>query len=379
MLKPLPENSDELTRGSLLLCALFATSALVAEYYIIMDIGAGRVPLSMLVMLHVIIMMIGGAWIFHAEQHGNDKRLPVFATVMIGVMGLFGAVVCLVMVAIYTLNRKNATPFTVWFSELFPEDVINDNEVTYERIIFGLDSVAPEVNVEPFHDIFSYGTLQQKQMALMKITRYFRPQFTGVLLRAVNDADMAVRVLAATVITKIERNFMEKTLTLEESLLSDPENVSKMKLCAALCDDYAGSGILDAVSEQKSRAKAIELYQQCLAIEPMDMQLHVVLGRLYLQHKQPKKAYLWFKQYIDEHGLTSIDLVLWYMETLLILGFYNKLRSLMKEYPLRFSRVDGEINQAEITAILHCWNQGIASHDMCWDEETVLLLDTAVG
>lgn len=365
MSKPHPDATQRFTQTGLIAYTLMAAISLCVELFAMVSFGLeGNV--AGMVLAHLLLVSALGYWVWSIQSKGVDIGLPLLLTVMVGGLGVFGSVICLVVAALYAINYHNSVPFLTWFSELFPENSLNECEEIYERIIFGLDDVTPITSVEPFQDIFSYGTLQQKQTVLVKITRHFRPTFAPLLMRAVNDSDVAVRVQAATVVTKIERNFMEKTLNLEQMLGNDPSNIHKMKAVAALCDEYACSGILDAASEKRSRQKAINFYERCLALSPSEHTLKIALGRLYFQQNEPEKAYRLFKEYIDEHGLTSIDLVLWYMETLMVMGLYHKMRSLVSEYPLKFSRMEGEINQAEIIAIIQCWNKGVGGQRMCW-------------
>ena len=79
-------------------------------------------------------------------------------------------------------------------------------------------------HVEPFNDILSGGSVVQKQLALAKIARYFRPNLAPLLLQAIHDPDAAVRVQAATAMARIERDFMKRRMDLEKKLAGQPHS-----------------------------------------------------------------------------------------------------------------------------------------------------------
>jgi tetratricopeptide (TPR) repeat protein len=369
MSRQLHESLRGITTKNLLIFSILATLSLAIESYAVAVLEFKLLPLLLLSVIHFFIVAAICFWVMRTYRRKEDMSLPLFLALMVGVMGIFGAILCLVMAGIYALNWRHATPFATWFAELFPDNAPDEREAVYERIIFGLDNIASNVDVEPFQDIFTYGTLQQKQMALMKITRYFRAQFTPMLMRAVNDNDVAVRVQAATVITKIDRNFMEKTLSLESALKEDPDNSEKMLLLAASYNEYAESGILDTLTADKNRLKAIDLYRQCLEQDPSLSHLNIMLGRLYFKRNQPELSYRYYRNYIDEHGLNSLDLTLGYMETLMLLGAYTELRNLLVEYPLQCGASEGDIDQSEIMSLIECWNTGLGRQIMHWGLE----------
>ena len=81
--------------------------------------------------------------------------------------------------------------------------------------------LSEEISTEPFADIIKYGTIIEKQKVLIKIKKYFKPEFTSLLFEAVNDSDNSIRVQAAAIIASIEENFMKEYKELELKLKNE--------------------------------------------------------------------------------------------------------------------------------------------------------------
>src|SRR6185436_344770 len=126
----------------------------------------------------------------------------------------------------------------------------------------GLDTSS----VAPFSDILFFGTLAQKQELISLMSRSFQPAFAPVLRAALDDANNAIRVQAASAITLIEDDFMRRSLSLASSVREKPGDPELLLKQARLHDDYARSGILDRDRERDSRKKALETYREYLRI-----------------------------------------------------------------------------------------------------------------
>lgn len=342
-----------------LACILAALEAGIWYLYV-----ERRLPFYALPLVHIGEAVLLFRWIKWQYYHKQDIGMPTFMLMMQATFGPFGSLISFITLIAYQYYRKRSGSFIEWFATLFPEDKVNESNALYERIIFGLDNHNSKVHIEPFQDILSYGTLKQKQMALMKITRYFRPQFAPILRQALEDKEAAIRVQAATIMAKIERDFTKKYMLLEREVQEDSANVNTMMLFAELCDEYAHSGLLDEDSEKKSRTKAIEIYEQCGLLEPENDQVKLRLGRLYLRCRELEKAVRFLKECIDRQGLKSPSLVLWYMEALFYMRAFRKMRSLADSYSLDFDHQEGDMEAREVVSIFKSWNIGIPQEKM---------------
>jgi hypothetical protein len=231
--------------------------------------------------LHVSTLALAGltAWRAH-RRHG--ERFSLFLVPLIAATGPFGAGIGLIAALVHLRCEPNAVTPAEWIDGLFERSQDSESVRLHERITFGLDDFESGTSVEPFRDILSGGSVLQKQMAIAKIARYFRPAFAPFLLHAARDSNAAVRVQAATALAKIERDFMARYIKLENDLRDLPDHdPAKLKL-AELYDDYAHADLLDdnnrkALSARKSAGKNLRMAEPAAGIECRSARRHAVV------------------------------------------------------------------------------------------------------
>jgi len=348
------------------LFSFFAALSLTIETLILLLVPADY-KLIAASLVHLMVIEILCGWLYYEKKQGHNLTLPILLLICIGSMSVFGSLICLITAGFFTLNRHDEGGFTRWLSELFPDEDNDESEALYERIIFGLDDNAANSTIEPFNDILVYGSLKQKQAVLVKMTRYFTPAFAPILRTAINDKDAAVRVQAATVITKIESGYASKIQQLEESYATLPDDLATMHALADAYRDYAISGIIDEQAASKATAKSIELYEALILCQPEIGAHKVTLGHLYLMDGQLEKAYIRFRQYIDRFGLTSSEIAIGYMETLLQLKQYDELRKVAALSDQYIDESNMSFNDRHFIEGIKCWNTPLPVELLHWN------------
>ena len=58
-----------------------------------------------------------------------------------------------------------------------------------------------------------------------EISRYYKREFAPALMKALHDSNNAIRVQAATVIAKLEQEYMSSFMKLSRQLQADPEDM----------------------------------------------------------------------------------------------------------------------------------------------------------
>ncbi|MGE3624058.1 MAG: hypothetical protein AB7H77_09355 [Bdellovibrionales bacterium] len=258
------------------------------------------------------------------RRHG--ERFSLYLLPLLIATGPFGAGIGLIAALIYTRQSPNATSPSEWIDNMFDHHETRESDHLHERISFGLDDFESSTGVEPFRDILSGGGILQKQMAIAKIARYFRPAFAPLLLQAARDRNAAVRVQAATALAKIERDFMARYIRLENELRDLPDHDPAKLELAELYDDYAHADLLDDNNRQSLRIKSIHIYEACLA-QHDDPAWRIKLARLYLRENMPEKSCEWLKPLVEAAD-PQLSAVLWYMEALFRLKRFGELRQL---------------------------------------------------
>jgi hypothetical protein len=310
-----------------------AMAALLAD-------GAGAIMLGQPVpglfiagILYIGSVALTGLWA-RLDRQNSDHQLSQFLCLATLLAGPFGAGLCFLAALVHDRCAPNALSPAEWIESLFERTAVRESDRLYERIIFGLDDFEAVSGVEPFADILSSGTVLQKQMAIAKIARYFRPAFAPLLLQSARDPNAAVRVQAATALAKIERDFMARYMRLETELKNVPDqDPAKLEL-AQLYDDYAHAGLLDEGNRNDLRQKAIGIYEACLK-ERDNTDWRVRLARLYLRQNQPDKTLVWLEPVVTMETPPR-GAMLWYMEALFRMKKFDAVRHFSGRYAKKF-------------------------------------------
>src|SRR3546814_11680725 len=101
-------------------------------------------------------------------------------------------------------------------------------------------------------------------------SRRFRPEFAPALKLALQDANPAIRVQAATATAEIESGFTDRTIVLEAAAKAASQDFDRQLAIAQHYDAYAFSGLLDSGREHASRRSALMSYGACLTLRPQD-------------------------------------------------------------------------------------------------------------
>lgn len=346
------KNSDPVAEEALLPFFCLAFMVLLAELMAVSALYlAHNLPLTLAIHAGIIWLLL--LFSYYTRRRGGS-RLTLFLLAISAAAGPFGAAICLLAAIVYRFSPRAGLSPAQWINNLLEDGGAGEHELLHDRLGLGLENAASGSNVEPFYDILSSGTIGQKQIAIARIMRYFRPQFAPLLKRAAQDPSAVIRVQAATAMAKIEQDFMAKYLELKKSLNDIAENSSVKLDFARICDSYAHAGLLDEASIKGLRAQAIEIYSQHLE-RTSDPALKLQLARLYLRDNQPEKTCFLLYEAIKT-GEATPAMVFWYMEALFRLKEFAQLRQLISRYGDVLKKYSGYKPQAEILGLLSVWN-----------------------
>ncbi|OSM04918.1 hypothetical protein MAIT1_03025 [Magnetofaba australis IT-1] len=273
--------------------------------------------------------------------------LALFVIVM-GPMGAFGALFSFLMNQWY---RRGASTFEEWYNSLFPEGEIDAPQALVDQLEAIKKSGAQSgdtADTAQFQDVLSFGEQRQKLAMLALISREFSPIFSPLLNRALADPDNAVRVQAATAVTHVEHRFTLRSQYLQKRIKETPDDAPLLLEAARHFDDYAFTGLLDAVRERQNRELALDLYKRYLALKPDDLSARTAVGRNLLRDGRHQEA-ADFLRSCFEGGYGAPQLALWFMEALFSLQQFEELESVAREYGDVFrdrERYNLQINEA---------------------------------
>jgi len=275
-------------------------------------------------------------------------RHAVLLLVATGALGPLGPAGVLFAMALEGVHARNALSLEEWHQNLFPPANGDGHVDLWRRIGQRASDQGANARVTPFLDVLAFGSVQQRQAVVGIIAQQFRPAFAGALKAALRDEHNVVRVQAATVIARLEQDFLDRTFELEAAVKQAPADANTILALASHCDEQAFAGLLDPTREQQCQAQAADGYARYLELRPEDHAVDLRLARLQLRrgHFDQAEPRL---QRLAAAGHESARL--WLMETLFALRRYEDLRGVASQ----FDDMPAEALPAEAAAAIELW------------------------
>lgn len=293
---------------------------------------------------HLISSCVLLGLLFWANQRRFDLRLPWLFFISVVFLGPLGVLGFFCFYVFYSIFKLFATPFEQWYAALFPTMQIPSASKIYERIIAGWDDYKTQREVISFQDMMRVGSLDQKQGVLDVIAQNFNPALAPILRSALEDRENLVRVHAASIIAKIDRDFELRKKELEAQLAKEPEESSYFLALAEHLDTYAFSGVIDFFREKESRELAIEYYKRYIDRKPDDHEAWVALGRILNRLQAFDQVASWFEEKLKRHEEIPANCYPWYWEALFMLQSYNLLSDSAKKAYNELAQQSGSKN-----------------------------------
>jgi tetratricopeptide (TPR) repeat protein len=284
-----------------------------------------------------------------------------FFEILAATLPFFGPLAPILLLAVYPVYlrfRATATPFAVWYRQLFPEGEPFLAAQLYQAI---MRREVPRGDYSPvvsYMDVMSHGTIEQRIAVVATVVRNFRPVFAPVLKAALSDNNPEVRVQAATAIAKLTDDFVSRVQGLEASLERAPHDAPLMRSLARAYDEYAYTGILDQAIEQNNRLRALQLWLNYCELVPEDREASLAVGRLLMRLERHGLAAQWLERAFAE-GRATRQAVLWYMEVLFATGRTDALRAIAAQTVTDLAQ-DRTLSSKAVSAA-QLWATGAAS------------------
>jgi hypothetical protein len=305
-------------------------SVAVFEAFLVWSYLMSGIPPAAAMFLHWALVIGLFAWTYRSRRFVSDRTWPLLLSLTTSVMGPIGALGTLSTMGLTVWYRRSVRPFDEWYAAIFPEARSYCAPLPETRPFSTAAS-----GVSAFTDVLAFGTIAEKQELLVLITRQFRPEFAPALKLALRDSSNAIRVQAASAVTKLEDDYTRKSLQLSESLGSAP-GPAELLAVAIHYQEYAATGLLDAVREEAAHRSALEAYAQYLAVEPGNIDACTAYGRLLLRVKDLRTARTWLENCVSA-GKRSPEILLLYMEVLFELKEFARLREVARQHHSRLA------------------------------------------
>lgn len=291
----------------------------------------GRVGLLSFACFHLGIVLLVLGWAYTFRRGGRVNRFAMLLAVTGCFFGPLGTLGLAVITPLQVILRRQATPFEQWYSALFPEEENDEDEKLYRLIASGRAADQSHSGIDSFTDVMRHGSIEQKRAVLMLLARRFRPEFAPALKLALQDANPAIRVQAATATAEIESHFTERTVELEAAATAAPVDFAAQLAMAQHYDAYAFSGLLDSGREHASRRSALKYYGACLQLQPQNIDIRMAICRILVREGRHADAVDWLGQRLAQET-SNRALVGWYLECLFHLRRFAELRGVAARF-----------------------------------------------
>ena len=302
------------------------------EIYIWTAYFKGVYGIETVMILHSIVTLLIISCVGLFKWLGFGIRFITITALLTGTMGPFGAGLSILILILYFIYYALVDKVGELLRVLMPRIHIPKSQELYERIVYGLDSYDLENSPIPMHDIMEFGSTEQKLEAIGVILKYYRPEFIPTLQQGLVDKSNAVRVLAATAISSIEKTMHDKYVSLKKKYEKNPNNSYVILELAKLAREESHASFFDPAHQRKMQFQAIEFYQEYLQLEPKDTEVRFQLAHLLFETKQFKEAKVLVQSLIDEKAEFTAESYTLLMEILFSEKEYSKMHALTVGY-----------------------------------------------
>ena len=286
---------------------------------------AHHMPFIYAMLIHLLLTVVIVVITRTVKMLGGNIRHLFVLSVASGGAGIFGAAGSLLSIFLTLLYNSFSLPFSEWYRTIFPKIDPTHEEALYEMITSGKDEHSRTYHVASFHDIMALGSESQKRRGLSRMTDHFQPTFAAAYKLALKDPSNAIRVQAASSITRIENQFSSMLIRVERLEAKHPKDPLVKLGLARFYDGYAFTGLLDRERENENRIKALHKYKEYLEMKPDDIAARIEAGRLLLRSGEYQQVITLFNDCINA-GYGNDTLRLWLLEALYEAGQYGELR-----------------------------------------------------
>lgn len=307
--------------------------AFVAESSLVWLWHIGALNMLMIGISHLLASLLPLVTVRDCGKEGLDERLAWLGSLTVLFLGPIGALGTIWASLSYYRYRKNARPFDDWYRSILPTQNISRSERLIERLkAWGRESEnSTHGEPVPFNELISMGSRSDKQLAIAMMARNYNSAFAPAFKQALADEDNAVRVQAASAITRIEDQYHQTAMRLEQQV-KRRGNHKNYKALAEHYDHHANAGLTDDDSIKELRTKARKAYEAALDKQPKDYSTLWLLGRLLVRMREIKQASTVYEQAFKLNSQAKVTDRVWYWECLYREKRYPELRTQVETY-----------------------------------------------
>lgn len=328
----------------------------VIEFLLLYYVAKNFLSLPAGFILHLVVIVLSALALTKLRIKMFNKRSSwIFLTIAL-FLGPLGCMMVTLSFIGYLLLRIIEKEQKNPLKHLMPEENETESQRLFERVIYGQDVYNPEKLPLIYHDVLAFGTEKQKREVIERMLRHFRSEFSLLLKQALNDQANSIRVIAATAVTRIDKQYDDDCKKLEKKYQRDPKNLHSILTLAKQCQEYASLEFIDIERQKKLNNRALELFQEGQKIAPEDINIATVIAEYHIQQKEYKEAFAILNPFMEKSVEIGISALKCYLSSLFLLKEYEEIRSLCKKYQLDI--FDNPLELDTMLYLLVLWKRG---------------------
>lgn len=247
-------------------------------------------------------ILLIGAFVWSFDPGARSICLQVGLWTLVG--GPFGVALAWMLIIFGRRKQREEESFGEWVDKQMEASI--DSEYDTWRALTLDDRLRIEgaSETQPLCDILDGDDQRAKLKALSVIHRRFDSAMIAPLRTALHDTDAAVRVMAASVLAKLQKEYGDQVVELQKEAEERPGDPVQWILLSHMHLAYVRSGLLSAERLRDEREKAREALRRAIALEPQEDQARLELGNLMIEMAMYREAFeLLGQKYGDEFTL----------------------------------------------------------------------------
>jgi hypothetical protein len=299
-----------------------------------------------------VALLMGWWWMLRRHKlDGPMAALTLVSTAILGPLGYFGAAFSAISRQIFGgACSRQLDDFFLWLSGEVKPDAAAE---LYRDLILGREQPGRQMINTTIVDLLRWGTPDEKYKMMATLARSFRPELAPALRFALTSSDPTIRIQAAALVAKIEKQFTQRWVALRSQVNDNPHEPERYFALARHLDEYAYTGILDPLRERGIRVEAAGFFRTYLATENGDRDARLFLGRLLTRLGEYSDAVSCLEPVLDDERARS-----WYCQSLYGLGHFDRLRQLLQG---KSSSSADDLAATKITGAQHLWSNALAA------------------
>jgi len=327
---------------------------------------SGSITFTTLLIVHIPLVILSILLVilyYRLEWNYSFPLLSALALIFMGALGpLFVG-----LAAILYFFFENYTSLPTIYKELFHvSEKYNLINIIYERLIYAQDTFNPEKLPTIFLDILVYGSEKQKRVAIDRILRHFRPEFSTALYKALNDKSNSIRVLAASAVNRIDSQYMDQNRALEKKYNKNPDDKNCILNYAEHCELYSRLVFIDDERREQLKKKTIELYKKYLQSHSEDQKIALFLARLYNLKGKYQSSADCLENFVHNYDTATEEVYRCYFSAIFQLKKYHEIRTMTNNKDLKIHGQSVEFDNTVDQIIL--WKNGLKTMKISMEE-----------